>query len=235
MTLIVGSFSSKPTTLGGVYLERVGNTVGVRMLVGYARVSSTEQETTLQLDALRRAGVEVIHQEKRSAGSRRPVLESLLDTLKPGDVLLVYKVDRLARSLADLLRILARIQAVGAAFKSLTEAIQTDTAIGELMMHMLGAVAQFERSLIRERSMAGQDAAYLRGAKIGRPRCMTLAQEAECVALVRAGESMLAMAQRYGCHLSSIKRVMLRVDSPQSSAVILRMPSRIARTKDKAA
>jgi len=119
------------------------------MLIGYARVSSTEQETTLQLDALRRAGVQVVHQEKRSAGARRPVLERMLDELQPGDVVMVYKVDRLARSMADLLRILARIQAARASFKSLTEAIQTDTAIGELMMHMLGAVAQFERSLLR--------------------------------------------------------------------------------------
>jgi DNA invertase Pin-like site-specific DNA recombinase len=206
------------------------------MLIGYARVSSTEQETTLQLDALKRAGVEVVHQEKRSAGVRRPVLERMLDGLKRGDVVFVYKVDRLARSLADLLRILARIQAAGATFKSLTEAIQTDTAIGELMMHMLGAVAQFERSLIRERSMAGQDAAYLRGAKIGRPRVMTLEQEAECVLLFRSGKySMSALARRYGCHVSSIKRVMLRIDSPQSSAVILRMPARVAGRTDKAA
>lgn len=206
------------------------------MLIGYARVSSTEQETTLQLDALKRAGVVLVHQEKRSAGVRRPVLERMLDGLKRGDVVMVYKVDRLARSLADLLRILARIQAAGATFKSLTEAIQTDTAIGELMMHMLGAVAQFERSLIRERSMAGQDAAYLRGAKIGRPRGMTPDQEAECVRLFRSGDySMSALALRYDCHLSSIKRVMLRVDSPQSSAVILRMPARVSsRHKDAA-
>lgn len=206
------------------------------MLIGYARVSSTEQETTLQLDALKRAGVTTVHQEKRSAGVRRPVLERMLDGLQPGDVVMVYKVDRLARSLADLLRILARIQAVGATFKSLTEAIQTDTAIGELMMHMLGAVAQFERSLIRERSMAGQDAAYLRGAKIGRPRCMTPAQEAECVQLFKSGQWLMpALATRYGCHLSSIKRVMLRVDSPQSSAVILRMPARVSGRDNEAA
>lgn len=205
-------------------------------MIGYARVSSTEQETTLQLDALKRAGVQVVHQEKRSAGARRPVLERMLDDLQAGDVVMVYKVDRLARSMADLLRILARIQAARASFKSLTEAIQTDTAIGELMMHMLGAVAQFERSLIRERSMAGQDAAYLRGARIGRPRAMSPEQETECVLLFRSGKwSMAALARRYDVHLSSIKRVMLRVDSPQSSAVILRMPDRVSRKYNDAA
>lgn len=200
------------------------------MLIGYARVSSTEQETTLQLDALKRAGVEVVHQEKRSAGARRPVLERLIEGLRPGDVVAVYKVDRLARSMADLLRILAAIQAAGASFKSLTEAIQTDTAIGELMMHMLGAVAQFERSLIRERSMAGQDAAYLRGARIGRPRGLLPEQESECVALFKSDKhSMSDLARKYGVHVSSIKRAILRVDSPQSSAVSLRMPERVGR------
>jgi DNA invertase Pin-like site-specific DNA recombinase len=199
------------------------------MLIGYARVSKVEQETTLQIDALKRAGAQMIVHEKRSAGKRRPVLERMLDGLKAGDVVMVYKVDRLARSMADLLRILERIRDAGAAFRSLTEAIQTDTAIGDLMMHMLGAVAQFERSLIRERSMAGQDAAFLRGSKFGRPRAMTPEQEAECVALFRTGDySMAGLGRRYGVHLSSVKRAILRVDKPHASAVILRMPERVA-------
>ena len=115
------------------------------MLVGYARVSSTEQETSLQLDALKRAKVKRVFQEKRSAVGRRPVLEAVLSSLKPGDTLVVYKVDRLARSLRDLLRILERLDAAGAEFKSLTEPFDTTTPVGEMVVHILGAVAQFER------------------------------------------------------------------------------------------
>ena len=197
------------------------------MLIGYARVSSTEQETTLQLDALKRAGVEVVHQEKRSAGVRRPVLERLLDGLKRGDVVMVYKVDRLARSLADLLRILDRIQASGARFKSLTEAIETDTAIGVMTMHILGAVAQFERSIIRERSMAGQDAAWARGARFGRPRGLDLAEEAECLALYETGQYTLhALAEYYGCHRETVRRSIKRGRAPSLASEETKMALR---------
>ena len=107
------------------------------MLIGYARVSSSEQETTLQRDALRRAKVRRIVEEKRSSLKSRPALEVLLDGLRPGDVVLVYKVDRFARSLADLLRILDRIERAGAGFRSLTEPIDTGSPAGRMMMHLL--------------------------------------------------------------------------------------------------
>lgn len=193
------------------------------MLVGYARVSSTEQETALQLDALRRAGVTRIYQEKRSAGARRPLLEAMLYTVRRGDVVVVYKTDRLARSLADLLRILGRIEAAGASFRSLTEPIETATPAGRMMLQILGAFAEFERGLIRERSIAGQLAAVRRGAVIGRPRSMTADEEARCVERWRQGESMASLARYYGCHLSSIKRAVLRVHRPDSPAVAGRM------------
>lgn len=194
------------------------------MLVGYARVSSVEQETALQLDALRRAGVGLVFQEKRSAGSRRPLLEAMLYTLRRGDTVVVYKTDRLARSLADLLRILARIEAAGAVFRSLTEPIETATPAGRMMLQILGAFAEFERGLIRERSMAGQVAAWRRGARFGRPRAMTDEQEAECVSRWEQGESMSDLARAYGCHLSSVKRAVLRVHRPDSPAVARRFP-----------
>jgi DNA invertase Pin-like site-specific DNA recombinase len=95
------------------------------MLVGYARVSSSEQETTLQRDALRRAKVRRVFEEKRSATAWRPQLDAALSSLDPGDVLVVYKVDRVARSLSDLLAILRRIEIAGAGFRSLTEPIDT--------------------------------------------------------------------------------------------------------------
>ena len=121
------------------------------MNFGYARVSTSEQETTLQLDALKRAGVKQIFQEKRSGVATRPVLADLLKQLKKGDKIYVYKIDRFARSLIDLLGILQKIETVGATFQSLTETIDTSTGAGRMMMHMLGAFAEFEQRMIPER------------------------------------------------------------------------------------
>jgi len=140
------------------------------MLIAYARVSTLEQDTALQLDAFRRAGADRIFEDKLSAVVRRPHLEAMLYCLRKGDVVLVYKLDRLARSLADLLRVLERIKACGATIRSITEPIDTDTPIGVLMVQQLGAFAQFERSMIRERCAAGTKAAMARGVKWGRPR-----------------------------------------------------------------
>lgn len=189
------------------------------MLVGYARVSSTEQETRMQRDALQAAGVGQVWEEKRSACGRRPVLVRLLYSLRRGDVVVVYKLDRLARSLSHLLALLSRIEALGAGLRSLTEPVDTTTPAGRMLVQLLGAFAEFERALIRERSMAGQDAAKARGVQFGRPRAMTSLQEQEAVARVLAGETMAAVARDYGCHLSSVKRAVLRVRKPDSPAV----------------
>lgn len=137
------------------------------MLIGYARVSTKEQETYLQIDALGKAGVTKIYQEKASAVSARPQLQKCLASLRPGDVLVVYKMDRIARSLKDLLSILDQISRVGAAIRSLTEPLDTSGPIGTFMVQVLGAVAQLERSIIRERALAGQIAAYNRGVRWG--------------------------------------------------------------------
>lgn len=180
-------------------------------LIGYARVSTEEQETHLQLDALRAAGVVKVWQEKRSAVSRRPVLASMLAGLQPGDVVVVYKVDRIARSLADLLSILEHIERAGASFKSITEPIETSTSVGRLLMQMVGAFAEFERNLIRERTVAGMSAARLRGVQFGRSRAMSPRAEAECVAKFRSGQyTKSALARLYGCHISSVKRALAR-------------------------
>ena len=193
------------------------------MLIGCARVSSTEQETTLQRNALRRAEVRRLVEEKRSSLAVRPALEALLDGLAPGDVVVVYKVDRFARSLADLLRILDRIEGAGASFRSLTEPIDTASPAGRMMMHLLGAFAEFERSMIRERSMAGQLAAVARGARIGRPRGLAPAEEARVHRKWQTGKyTMTELASSHGVHLSSIKRVILRRERPDSPAVARR-------------
>lgn len=184
------------------------------MQIGYARVSKDEQDTALQLDALKRAGVEQVFQEKRSGGSttHRLELARMLAQLRAGDVVTVYKMDRLARSLRDLLQILDTIERRGAAFRSLTEAINTATPAGRMLMHMLGAVAEFERGIIRERSIAGVRAAVERGAVLGRPRAFkTPTEEAAAVRLVLSEKySLSECARRYGCHLSSVKRAVRR-------------------------
>lgn len=204
------------------------------MLIGYARVSTVEQDTALQVDALRRAGVDRLLQEKMSGVGSRVQLERMLYLLKRGDVVLVYRIDRVARSLVDLLRILERITAAGASFRSLSEPIETATPVGRMILQMLGAVAEFERSLIRDRSMAGQLSAYRRGACIGRPRALTAAQAAECLRKWSTGRhSKSELARLYGVHLSSIKRVILRVEKPDSPAVRLTMPKLLDQLSDE--
>ena len=137
------------------------------MIYGYARVSTIEQDTRMQIDALRNAGATVIYSEKTSSVGQRPELQKLLVQIGKGDKLYVYKVDRVARSLKDLMLILEVLEHKEAKFQSLTEPIQTDSYLGKFMMQILGAVAELERNLIRERSIAGQVAAYRRGVKIG--------------------------------------------------------------------
>lgn len=190
------------------------------MLIGYARVSTTEQETTLQIDALNLAGAVRIHQEKRSSVGVRPALNELLEGLQPGNVVLVYKVDRFARSLVDLLRILEHIEHRGATFRSLTEPIDTHTLAGRMMMQMLGAFAEFERGMIRERSMAGQHAAMIRGVHCGRPRSLLPEDEADVVRLWQQGFYTLdTLAKIFNAHPSTVKRAVYRVLKPGHSSL----------------
>ena len=153
------------------------------MLVGYARVSTQEQETHAQTDALREAGVGFIFSEKRSGGSasKRPALEQMLTTINQGDTVVVYKLDRIARSLKDLLLIIERIEAAGAQFRSLTEHIDTRSPAGRMIFQIVGAFAEFERELIRERTKVGMAAAARRGVKMGRPTAMSAEDEAEAM------------------------------------------------------
>ena len=140
------------------------------MLVGYARVSTHEQNPDLQLDALRAAGCEKVFIEKASGAQRdRPELKAALAYMRERDVLVVWKLDRLARSVKQLIETVENLDARGAGFRSLTEAIDTTTAGGRLVFHIFGALAEFERSIIRERTKAGLDAARARGRTGGRP------------------------------------------------------------------
>lgn len=186
-------------------------------LVGYARVSTTDQETRLQRDALRRAGVVRVYEEKASAAGRRPELERCLSSLSGADVLVVWKLDRLARSLRDLLNILERLHAVGAGIRSLTEPIDTSTPAGVLMVQVLGAVAQFERSIIRERVVAGQHAARARGQRWGRPRTLRADVEEEIVwRYVLGGGTYESLAREFDTSPLVVRAAVYRVTRPDA-------------------
>jgi DNA invertase Pin-like site-specific DNA recombinase len=190
------------------------------MLIGYARVSTIEQETHAQIDALGRAGCERIFQEKRSGGTMgRPQLLHMLRTLQRGDTVIVYKLDRIARSLKDLLTIIERIEERGAQFQSLTEHIDTKSPVGRMIFQIVGAFAEFERELIRERTRAGMAAAKKRGATFGRPRAMNDEQEMEMLALWNSQcYTKSALARIYECDISSIKRALRRHDAERHFA-----------------
>jgi len=139
------------------------------MNLGYARVSTDDQATAAQLEALRAAGCGRVFVERASGGRwDRPELHRMLDQLRQGDVVIVWKLDRLSRSLKDLLSIMEKIDAAGAGFRSLTEAIDTTTPAGRMMMQMVGVFAEFEREMIRERPRAGLDRARHNGRPPGR-------------------------------------------------------------------
>ena len=140
------------------------------MLIGYARVSTRDQTPALQLDALEAAGCERIFEETASGAHRdRPQLAAALDWMREGDALAVWRLDRLARSVRQLIDTVENLDARGIGFRSLTEAIDTTTAGGRLVFHIFGALAEFERNLISERTRAGLDAARARGQSAGRP------------------------------------------------------------------
>jgi DNA invertase Pin-like site-specific DNA recombinase len=143
------------------------------MFIGYARVSTNEQNLDLQRDALLKAGVSAQHlftDTITGTKAARPGLEAALSHLREGDTLVVWRLDRLGRSLTHLIETVTALQRRGVAFKSLTENIDTSTATGQLVFHIFGALTEFERNLIRERTMAGLHAARARGRNGGRPK-----------------------------------------------------------------
>jgi DNA invertase Pin-like site-specific DNA recombinase len=140
------------------------------MLIGYARVSTLDQDLALQLDALKGAGCEKLFTEKASGAQRdRPQLAAALEYMRGGDTLVVWKLDRLARSLKQLIETVEGLGEKGMGLRSLTEAIDTTTSGGKLIFHIFGALSEFERGVIRERTRAGLDAARARGRTGGRP------------------------------------------------------------------
>ena len=150
------------------------------MIIGYARVSTEDQKLCAQLDALKEIGAEKIFREKITGTSaKRPELEKLLEQLRPGDVVVVTKYDRLARSLRDLIEIVDSIRDRKAGFRSLAEDIDTTTSSGRLIFHVFGSIAEFERERIAERTKEGLGAARKRGRVGGRPPALTPEQKVE--------------------------------------------------------
>lgn len=167
------------------------------MKYGYARVSTDDQKADLQVAALAKAGCHHIFTDHGVSGTacKRPELMRCLGTLRAGDTLIVWKLDRLGRSLSHLVTVLGELQGKGITFKSLTEAIDTESAAGRLLGHMLAALAEFERSLIVERTQAGLKAAKKRGQKLGRRPRLSNDQLAHARALLDKGESPAAVAR----------------------------------------
>jgi DNA invertase Pin-like site-specific DNA recombinase len=183
------------------------------MLIGYARVSKLDQQDThAQVKALKEAGCKRIFEESASGGRwDRPELHRALDQLRQGDVLVVWKLDRLSRSLKDLLHILENINEAEAGFRSLTESIDTTTPAGRMMLQMLGAFAEFERSMVRERTRLGLMAARERGRIGGRLPKLTSHQRTEAIKMVNSGDKSAAeVARLFRVHRSSISRLMAK-------------------------
>jgi DNA invertase Pin-like site-specific DNA recombinase len=156
------------------------------MLIGYARVSTQEQNLDLQLDALKRAGCEKVFSDTASgAKAARPSLEQALSHARKGDTLVVWKLDRLGRSLRHLIDTIQALSGRGVGFKSIQESIDTTTPGGKLVFHVFGALAEFERDLVKERTNAGLASARARGRKGGRPKSLSEKQRQQAKALIK--------------------------------------------------
>ena len=188
---------------------------------GYARVSTNGQDLSAQDAELRAAGCAKTYREKASgAKTDRPELAKLIGRLEPGDVLVVTRLDRLARSTRDLLNVLDEISKRGAGFRSLKDVwADTTTPHGRLMLTVLGGLAEFERELIRARTGEGRKRAKDRGVKFGRPRKMPPHQRQEALQRLAAGETMADVARTYAVDATTIGR--LAASSPFEHAVVV--------------
>jgi DNA invertase Pin-like site-specific DNA recombinase len=189
------------------------------VLLGYARVSKgDEQSNAVQAKALRAAGCRRIFEEAASGGRwDRPELHRMLDQLRASDVVVAWKLDRLSRSLKDVLHIMERIGDAGAGFRSITEAIDTTTPAGRMMMQMIGSFAEFERAMIRERTSAGIAAARAEGRVGGRRKKLDAAKRREIAESVITGrKSGAEMARLYNISQPTVSRIVAqhRVVSP---------------------
>lgn len=193
-----------------------------KMKIGYARVSTDGQNLDLQKHALNAAGCARLFEDHGFSGGKadRPGLKAALRSLRQGDTLVVWRFDRLARSVPHLANIISNLQKRGIGFVSVTEAIDTTTEIGLMMLYVLGAVAQFERALIRERIAAGLAAARAKGQQLGRRHCLTAEQRAEIRQSLSCGlELPTDLAARFNVHPRTIKRCLQEAQGGQGNPI----------------
>jgi len=176
--------------------------------IGYARVSTKEQSLDIQLKALQRAGCKLIYQEKVSGvGPTRPEFEKMMQQIRKDDVLIIWRLDRLARSTKTLLETIEKLKECGASFRSLQEPwADTTSATGKLVMTFFAGLSEFERDLIRDRTDVGRKAALQRGVKFGRPMKITEEQLKQAKKLLRQGESIQYVADIFGVHFTTLYR-----------------------------
>ena len=177
------------------------------MKIGYSRVSTSDQDLSAQTDSLSRAGCDRLFSDTASGkNADRPGLRDCLSHLRPGDQLVVWKLDRLGRSLKDLIALMSELEARQIQFSSLTDGVDTATPGGRFFFHVLGAFAEMERELIRERTRAGLKAARARGHKGGRPRKLTLAQARAARLIFDEGETMMQLERQFAVSSATLYR-----------------------------
>lgn len=193
---------------------------GQEVKVGYARVSTDEQNLSLQIDALHKAGCDQLYTDQGISGRdfSRPGLDRALAALAPGDALVVWRLDRLGRSLAKLIDLVTFLGTKQVQFVSLTEAINTDSPGGRLIFHMMGALAEFERALISERTRAGLAAARARGKQLGRQPSLSPAQRIKALDLL-ARVSAVDAAKEFNVHPRTLTRLLRKSQQQNNSAV----------------
>ena len=189
------------------------------MKIGYARVSTEEQNLDLQRDALKRAGCDQIFTDTVTGAQQdREGLTAALALVGKGDQLVTWKFDRLGRSVLHLASLFKEIEERGGGLVSLTEGIDTTSAGGKMMFHFMGAIAEFERDLISQRTTAGMQASKRRGVKMGRPKALTEAQADLARQMIEKGESVSSVARSFGVHRSTLYQ---HIDKGKKKGVLM--------------
>lgn len=204
--------SASPCKINGLQCSKSLGQNQAKMKIGYARISTADQKLDLQLDELRRAGCDkIFHDTMSGSVFRRNGLEKALAAVEPGGEFIVWKLDRLGRSMMDSLKIIFALDEKQVRFRSLTESFDTSTAIGRGILALLASLAEEERLRIRERSAAGREAARRRGKHLGRPRKLTAEQIAHAMQVIERGEKGVSeMADLYRVDRKTLYRALKR-------------------------
>jgi DNA invertase Pin-like site-specific DNA recombinase len=184
------------------------------MKYGYARVSTNSQDTKLQIDALLASGCEKIYEDKMS-GSKvdRPELNQCLKAMNENDVLVVWKLDRLGRSLQHLITVVHELEQQQKGFQSLTENIDTTSPTGKLVFHLFASLAEFEKSLIRQRVIAGLEASRKMGTKFGRPEALTDKDKEMAIIMYNGGATKGSIANHFGVARQTIYALLKQIET----------------------